>query len=114
MVISEKFRRAQSQTFQDKIIEIYPEEKSSGSLGTPQSQPGDTAVWCGKVNFHIITNELQAQEYGLQLGKDATVTSSDSIPAEVGQYIKYSCDFYRITEIIPRDAYTKLLCKKVK
>ena len=113
MVISENFKQAQRQTFQDKIIEIYPEAKTSGNLGTPQSKPGDTASWSGKANFRIITNELQAQEYGLRLGKDATVTYSGEIPAKAGEYVKYSGEFYRIVDIIPRDAYTKLLCKRV-
>lgn len=113
MVISEKFKQAQRQIFQDKIIEIYPETKILGGLGTPQSKPGDTASWSGKANFRIITNELQAQEYGLSIGKDATVTYSGEIPAKAGEYVKYSGDFYRITEVIRRDAYTKLMCKRI-
>lgn len=113
LVINKSFKQAQKSIFQDKIIEIYPEEKSSGSLGTPQSKPASAPSWCGKVNFRIITNALQAEQYGLRLGKDASVTCSDIIPAEIGGYVQYSGDYYRITEIISHDAYIKLICRRI-
>lgn len=113
MKIPDAFRRAQRAVFQDKTVEHYKAAEQTGKLGSVTAEPAATPAGSYAVNFRLVTDALQAQEWGLQCNKDATFSTSDTLAVEKGDYVKYGGTYYRITEIQPHDSHTLYLCKAV-
>lgn len=111
--IPDAFKRAQRAVFQDKTVEHYKAVKQTGTLGSETVKPAETPAGTFTVNFRLVTDAMQAQEWGLQCNKDATFSTSDTLAVEKGDYVKYGGAYYRITEIQPHDSHTLYLCKAV-
>ena len=107
MKIPDKFKDIQARVFQDKTVEHFLPISSSGSLGTPTSQPADAPSGRYQVNFMLVTDDLKAQEWGLSINRDAVMTASFPPP------VRYNGQFYRVTGVQPFDAYTRYLLKAV-
>ena len=108
------FKTAQKQIFQDKSVEHYLPIQKTGSLGSKTSEPAETPAGSYYFNFRIISDAVKAKEWGLEVGKDATASTSDVFKIAKGDYFKYLGSFYRVTSIQPHDSYMVYLCKAVE
>lgn len=111
--IPDAFRRAQRAAFQDKTVEHYKAAEQTGKLGSVTAEPAATPAGSYAVNFRLVTDALQAQEWGLQCNKDATFSTSSLLPIEKGDFVKHGGAVYRITAIQPHDSHEVYLCKAV-
>lgn len=112
MNIPSKFKEIQSSVFQDKTVEHYLPVSVKGSLGSIITKPSDTASGEYRVNFRIVTSELKAEEWGLRINRDATITSSVHLPVKECDYIRYNGMFYRVKGVQPFDSHTLYLLVK--
>lgn len=112
MKIPKSFITAQKEVFQDKTVTVHAPVKIKGSLNTVTVEPNTEAKSQALGNFRIIKDELQAKEYGLTVGRDATLTFSEHKGITVGDFICYQSLFYRVTACIVRDSHDKYLLKR--
>lgn len=113
MNIPTSFKKVQASVFQDKTVEHYLPVSVKGSLSSITTKPSDTVLGKYRVNFQIVTNALKAEEWGLKINRDATMTSSAQLPVKETDYIRYNGVFYRVVGVQPFDAYTLYLLKAV-
>ncbi len=112
MKIPDCFKTVQKAVFQDKAVTIHSPVETKGSLNTVTVTPNAEAKLQTLGNFRIIKDELQAKEYGLTVGRDATLTFSEHKGIAVGDFICYQSLFYRVTACIVRDSHDKYLLKR--
>jgi len=112
MKIPEQFKKQQAEVFQDRQVSHHLPAVSVGVLGTETVTPG-VLQGVYNVNFRVLTDALQAQEYGLVVNRDAIVKTSFPFDAKEGDFLKYRSVFYRIVGTQPTDAYTAYLLKAV-
>ena len=112
--IPKAFKSAQQKFFQDKAVEHYKPLQSTGKLGGTTTEPAESPAGFYRLNFRTASDALKAQEWGLEVGKDATATTSEELNIDKGDYLKYGGNFYRITAICPYDSHTTYICKAVE
>jgi hypothetical protein len=113
MRIPDSFKAAQKAAMQDKTITWHPAADSTDALGGKYKVPADESVGSYQVNVRVISDALAAQQYGLQLGRDIQITSSDALPIPVGDFVAWEGRKYRIVGILPRDSHVMLLGEAV-
>ena len=104
MKIPDAFRRAQRAVFQDKTGEHYKAVKQTGTLGSETVKPAETPAGSFTVNFRLVTDAMQAQEWGLQCNKDATFSTNDTLAVEKVDYVKYVGAYYRNNALQTHDS----------
>lgn len=112
MKIPDSFKTVQKAVFQDKTVTVYSPVEIKGSLNTVTVEPNSEAKSQTLGNFRIIKDELQAKEYGLTVGRDATLTFSEHQNIAVGDFICYQSLFYRVAACIVRDSHDKYFLKR--
>jgi len=113
MKIPERFKQKQAEVFQDKAVEHYLPVVTKGALNTETTAPAQEASGTYRVNFRTVTDALKAQEYGLTVGRDAAMKSSNPLPVMLGDFIRHGGKLYRVVGDLPRDAYVGWLLKGV-
>lgn len=113
MNIPETFKRAQRDVFQDKSIYRYRSKKVTGSLGSITTEPDYDTVIEYRVNVQPVSDAALAEEYGLTVGRDIYISTSQPVNIEKGYYIKYSGELYNITEAQKFDSHYRYFAKKV-
>ncbi len=109
MRIPDSFKAAQQAAFQDKTIQHFAAVETAGALGGKTRTPAPTPSGSYQVNVRILSDALTAQEYGLRLGRDIQITSSDALPIPAGEYVKWDGRTYHIVGALPRDSHMLLL-----
>ena len=79
---------AQAAAFQDKTISLRPKATTTGALGSKTLGPGSVSATY-LANLQIISDQVLAQEWGLQVGKDAFMTRSTTAPIVQADYVQY-------------------------
>ena len=112
MRIPESFKQAQKRVFQDKIMYRYKAKNDVGGLGSVVTEPDYDTVVEYAVNVQFVSDAAVAEEYGLRIGTDISITTSSNISVEKGDYIKYLDDLYRVTESPRYDSHFVYLAKR--
>lgn len=108
MRIPDSFKSAQ-RALQDKTIAWHKAVESTGTLGGKYTTPAEAVERTFQVNARVLSDALQAQEYGLRLGRDMQATASDNLPIPPGDYVEWDGRLYRVVGIVPRDSHVLLL-----
>jgi hypothetical protein len=112
MKIPDSFRTAQ-RALQDKIIAWHPAVEQTDARGDSYKEPTAEPAGTYQVNVRVISDALTAQQYGLRLGRDIQITSSDALPIPEGDFVAWEGRQYRIIGVLPRDSHIMLLGEAV-
>lgn len=99
------FKQAQKSVFQDKTFHCMKSMTVTGSIGSVTTQPDRKTRKKFTGNVQFVSDKMIAEEYGLRVGIDITVTSSESLGIKKGDYIEYGSELYRVTEAPEYDSY---------
>ena len=108
MRIPNEFKKAITDTFYDKDIEIW-------TVGTIKDDEG-SIIEDGKLekidefkgNFQYSTRAYIQQEYGKEIEANAIVTCNETV-AKIGNIVTYNNNDYTIKSIVVSDSHTTLL-----
>ncbi len=113
MKIPDSFKAVQRVAMQDKTIAWHRAVEQGDPLRGSYMAPAANAEESYLVNVRVISDALTAQQYGLRLGRDIQITSSDPLPIPVGDFVLWDERTYRIVGILPRDSHVMLLGEAV-
>lgn len=108
MEIPEMFKKAISDTFYDKDIEIWTKETIKDNEGAVIGNGKLEKIDSFKGNFQFSTREYIQQEYGKEIEANAIVTCDKTV-AKIGNILIYNNNEYEIKSIVHRDSHTTLL-----
>lgn len=111
MLITDSFKDAINRTFMDKTVKYRPAVEVVGGLGSVVIKPADISAGSYKCNVQVLSDAVTAQEWGLTVGQDLKLTTTEPIPCERADYLDYSGKVYRIDGIIERDSHQVLMLK---
>ena len=112
-MIPQSFKDAQKKAFQDKTIEHHARVETAGTLGGKTSAPAVLSSGSYLVNLQVVSDALEAQQWGLTVNKDCKITCSDALPIPVADYVVCGSDTYRVVDSIASDGHVTLYGKKV-
>lgn len=113
MRIPESFKKAQKRAFQDKRIEHYRRTVMIQDSEGNDIEGALTLLNSYVVNLVFISDKVIAEEWGLKLDKDVSVTYSDNYPIEHKDLIKYNGVLYEVIGKPVKDSHTTLYCKVI-
>lgn len=113
MKIPESFKKAQKRAFQDKRIEHYRRAEATQDGEGNDIEGALTLINTYDVNLVFISDRVIAEEWGLRLDKDVSVTYSDNYPIEHKDLIKYNNVLYEVIGKPVKDSHTALYCKSI-
>lgn len=108
MKILEEFKKAISDTFYDKDIEIWTigtiKDNEGAVIGDGKQEKIDEF----KGNFQFTTREYIQQEYGKEIEANAIVTCDKTV-AKIGDILVYNDNDYTIKSKIVSDSHTTII-----
>ena len=105
MQIPKNFKQVQKRVFQDKIFYHMKAEVATGGLGSVTMKPDHKSRKAYTGNVQFVSDKMIAEEYGLRIGVDINITSSDPLNMEKSDYIEYESELYKLTETPKYDSY---------
>lgn len=108
MQIPDLFKKAISDTFYDKDIEIWTSGTIKDDEGAVIGDGKQDKIDEFKGNFQFTTREHIQQEYGKEIEANAIVTCDKTV-AKIGDIVVYNGNDYEIKSKINSDSHTTLL-----
>lgn len=110
METPDMFKKAISDTFYDKDIEIWTKETIKDDEGAVIGNGKLEKIDSFKGNFQFQTREKIQQEYGQKIEANAIVTCNTTV-AKIGNILVYNNKEYEIKSLVPSDSHVTLLVK---
>lgn len=113
MKIPESFKTAQKRTFQDKTVEHYRLSEMTQDSEGNDIDGAMNLIGTYLVNLRLLTDRVVAEEWGLEVEKDVSITYNDDLPILHNDLIKYNNEYFKVIGKPMTDSHTKLYCKHV-
>lgn len=107
MQVPDTFRKAISDIFYDKTVQVLSKEIVTDTEGSRRSVPGViTGTFKGNVNFNTLA--AVQESYGLDYEIDITITTAyDGI--KVNDLISYDGRYFEVTDCKPFDTHYQIV-----
>ena len=110
MNIPETFKKAISDTFYDKEVDVYDILEETGEELDVVRKKGNIIEKSLKCNIHQTSNDLVLKDYGLNIEANIMITCDNTI-AKIGDILTCKGQDYTITGKLTHDSHIKLFAK---
>jgi hypothetical protein len=106
------FQAAQAKAFQDRTISWYSQNTTTGTRGDKVVAPATTADYTfTDCNVQVVSDVAELDAWGIKAGRDIRIVRSAYLPSNVGDFVLYNSQYYRVKGVTLNDLYYVAYCE---